>query len=396
MASKPPFAGEKVKVSEVFDLQMGKTPSRKNLSYWNNGDYDWVSIKDLGRYDRFVGRTKETISELGRVESGIKPVPANTLLMSFKLSIGKTAITTRETYTNEAIMAFLDRGYYDFDLGYMWHQFRSKDWMAGTNVAVMGKTLNKQTLGNAIINLPAMSDQLTIARQLDEVHALTDLTKNRLRMLDQLIKSRFVEMFGDPSDNPLGWRRESLLALGDCKNGMNYRADDSGYNVLSLGVADFKDRAFLKDMSLLSRVSISEKPKESYLLKDGDIIFVRSNGNKELVGRCLAVFPGESEVIFSGFCIRLRLHNDCVRMPFLLWTLKQPSMRRKMFGRGANVQNLNQEILGNLQVPLPPLAKQDEFLSFVTQVDKSRFVVQRQIEKLQTLYDSLAQEYFGD
>lgn len=79
---KPPFVGEKVRVSEVFDLQMGKTPSRKNLSYWNNGDYDWVSIKDLGSYDRFVGRTKETISELGRVESGIRPVPANTIFMS--------------------------------------------------------------------------------------------------------------------------------------------------------------------------------------------------------------------------------------------------------------------------------------------------------------------------
>ena len=70
-----------MKVSDVFDLQMGKTPSRKNLEYWNNGDHEWVSIKDLGSYSKYVGTTKETISELGRKESGIKPVPKDTLIM---------------------------------------------------------------------------------------------------------------------------------------------------------------------------------------------------------------------------------------------------------------------------------------------------------------------------
>ena len=62
MTSKPQFGGERVKVSDVFDLQMGKTPSRKNLEYWNNGDHEWVSIKDLGSYSKYVGTTKETIS----------------------------------------------------------------------------------------------------------------------------------------------------------------------------------------------------------------------------------------------------------------------------------------------------------------------------------------------
>lgn len=189
---KPEFAGKWVPISQAFDLQMGKTPSRDVPEYWNNGDHDWVSIKDLGSYEKYVGRTSETISERGRAESGIKPVPANTLLMSFKLSLGKAAITTRETYTNEAIMAFLDKGTYDVDIDYMWHQFRSKDWSAGTNTAVMGKTLNKKTLGSTLIRVPPMAEQREVAKRLDFVERVLSLLRRERTALNDLVKSRLV------------------------------------------------------------------------------------------------------------------------------------------------------------------------------------------------------------
>lgn len=110
MTNKPQFVGKKVRVSDVFDLRMGKTPSRKNWSYWHDGNHDWISIADLGSFGKYVGRTKERINDLAIAETGIKPAPANTVLMSFKLSLGKTAITTIPVYTNEAIMAFVDKG----------------------------------------------------------------------------------------------------------------------------------------------------------------------------------------------------------------------------------------------------------------------------------------------
>ena len=170
-------------------MQMGKTPSRDIPEYWNNGEHDWVSIKDLGSYEKYVGKTSETISELGRVKSGIKSVPANTLLMSFKLSLGKTAITTKETYTNEAIMAFLDKGTYDVDIDYMWHQLQSKDWTVGTNTAVMGKTLNKKTLSATKIRVPSISEQKEIAKHLDVVQETLSLLSLELKTLDDLVKS---------------------------------------------------------------------------------------------------------------------------------------------------------------------------------------------------------------
>ena len=394
-ANKPPFDGEWVKVAEVFNLQIGKTPSRKKMEYWNTGEYDWVSIKDLGSYGRFVGRTKETISELGRIESGIKQVPSNTLLMSFKLSLGKTSITTRPIYTNEAIMAFLDKGTFQFDLGYMWHQFRTKDWATGTNMAVMGETLNKKTLGSALIRLPDLRTQRMVASHLDVIQGQLEIAAKKLERLDTLVKSRFVEMFGDPAENTMSWDSASLTSLGRCKNGMNFKSKESGIELPCLGVGDFKDRTFINGVSEMGRVNLDTMPSEGYSLKDGDIVFVRSNGNKRLVGRCLAVFPNGEKAVYSGFCIRLRIESDRVRIPYLVWALRHPSMRQQMFGRGANVQNLNQKLMSNVEVPIPPLPEQDCFLDFVAEVDKSRFVVQQKIEKLQMLYDSLAQEYFG-
>lgn len=92
----------KAKFSDAFELQMGKTPSRNNPEYWN-GNNKWISISDLGNSNKFISETKECISDKGVKESKIKIVPKGTVIMSFKLSIGKTAITAEDMYTNEAI-----------------------------------------------------------------------------------------------------------------------------------------------------------------------------------------------------------------------------------------------------------------------------------------------------
>ena len=372
--SKPRFVGGKVRVSDAFDLRMGKTPSRKNPAYWRDGGHDWVSIADLGSFGKYVGVTKERINDLAISESGIKPAPANTVLMSFKLSLGKTSITTEPVYTNEAIMAFVDKGVYPVDASFMYHQCRAKDWTAGTNTAVMGKTLNKKTLGQAYVHLPALEVQKMIAARLDFIDEQIRASKSSADKLEHLVKSRFVEMFGDPVLNPKGWSTHNLKALGELKNGVNFKSVDNGFEIKCLGVGDFKDRYAIKDMSLVSDVSLNDEPNANQLLQDGDVVFVRSNGNKALVGRCLAIFPGEEEVTFSGFCIRFRNASKKLELDYLLNCLKTDSIRRAMTGRGANIQNLSQSLLSKIEIPLPPIALQREFAAFVSQVDKSRFV----------------------
>lgn len=216
-----------------------------------------------------------------------------------------------------------------------------------------------------------------------------------VKKLDELIKSRFVEMFGDPVINPMCWERKPFLQIGSCKNGMNFHNDESGVNIHCLGVGNFKDLSTIQDTSVLPIISLNEMPSDEYMLQNNDIVFVRSNGNKALVGRCLTVYPYNIPTTFSGFCIRFRIENRSVAAPYLLRVLKSDSIRNKIKGRGANIQNLNQKILSKLEIPIPPMNLQNQFADFVTQVEKQRATVQQSIDKLETLKKSLMQEYFG-
>lgn len=183
-------------------------------------------------------------------------------------------------------------------------------------------------------------------------------------------------MFGDPVVNEKGWMTKPLLDMGQCKNGMNFHYDDKGIEINCLGVGDFKNLSVIDNTEELPTVSLNEMPSEEYLLKDDDIVFVRSNGNKALVGRSLAVYPGDVPTTFSGFCIRYRKYDNEIIVPYLLRVLKTDSMRVKMAGRGANIQNLNQQILGTLVIPVPPIELQEQFANFVKQVDKSKVTKQ--------------------
>jgi len=363
----------RVKLKDIFDLQMGKTPSRSNLEYWNTTDYKWISIADLTKTSKYIFETKEYLSKSAIKDSGIKVIPANTVVMSFKLSIGKTAITKEDMYSNEAIMAFKDKHVINIIPEYIFYLFKYKNWEECSNKAVMGKTLNKATLSEIEVEICSIEKQRQIVNILDKIMSAVDGRKQELQLLDELIKARFVEMFGDPVANDKGWKMKPLLDMGKCKNGMNFHYDDSGVEISCLGVGDFKDLSVIDNTKKLSIVSLNEMPSEEYLLKDGDIVFVRSNGNKDLVGRSLAIYPGKLPTTFSGFCIRYRIHDDEITVPYLLRVLKMESMRKKMAGRGANIQNLNQQILGTLVIPVPPIELQNQFVDFVRAIDKSKF-----------------------
>ena len=191
----------RIKLRQAFDLQMGKTPARNRPDYWN-GDHKWISIADIGNAGKFLTKTKESITKAGIDGSGIKVVPQGTVIMSFKLSIGKTAITSEDMYTNEAIMAFIDNGKFAVDTDYLYHLCCGTNWTAGTNKAVMGLTLNKATLLEKEIPLPDINEQHEIATKLDKIDAIIAERQQQLELIDQAVKSRFIELFGEPELNP--------------------------------------------------------------------------------------------------------------------------------------------------------------------------------------------------
>ena len=272
----------------------------------------------------------------------------------------------------------------------MWNYFDSH------KTGSVNPLLNWKDFSQFEFELPPIEEQRRIATLLWAVERTRQAYRDLLVWIDELVKSQFVEMFGDPVDNPMNWPTKPLTSMGACKNGMNFHAGDSGVDINCLGVGDFKDYSIIDDTSKLPLVSLNAMPDSEYLLQDGDIVFVRSNGNKALVGRSVAVFPGKNPTTFSGFCIRFRLADtNAVQMEYLLQVLKTDSIRKRMQGRGANIQNLNQQILSTLDIPLPPNDLQDQFIRFINQTDKSKLAIRKAIESLEKSRNVIMKSIFG-
>lgn len=387
-----------VKLSDMFTLQMGKTPSRDNSAYWN-GTHKWVSIADLGKAAKYITDTKECITDMAVSETGIKATPKDTVIMSFKLSIGKTAVTAEEIYTNEAIMSFINKGIYDLDIDYIYHLFSGKDWSEGTNKAVMGVTLNKATLSQISIPLPPIGEQRKFAYNLDKVTYLIEICNAILEKLDLLVKSRFVEMFGDLANPECQW--DSCKLIEACANVDNIKCGPFGTQLnkdeyMSSGIAVWEIPQINSSFQTKPTHFISQEKAEqlqSYSITAGDIAMSRK-GN---VGKC-AVFPKTfSDGIIHSDVLRIRLDFKRVNPVFIMCQLhysRDVQRQIDLVSSGAIMAGINVTKLKQILIRIPPFQLQEQFAAFVAQIDKSRLAVKKVLEKAETLKKALMQKYF--
>ena len=364
----------KYKLEEIFDLQMGKTPSRNTPEYLNTCDNKWISIGDLTHTGKYITETKEYLSDAAVEGSGIKIIPANTVVMSFKLSIGKTAITAEDMYSNEAIMAFHDKHVVELMPEYIYYMFKYKNWDEGTNKAVMGKTLNKATLSEL----------------LDKVSRILEARNEELDKLDNLIKARFVELFGDISINDKGWDIEPLGNLCTIVRGGSPRPIEHflGGDVPWIKIGDATDGDNIYLNSTKEHI-IQEGVKKSRLVKAGSLIF--ANCGVSLGFARIITFDG---CIHDGW-LAMEDIDERLDKVFLLQALNQMTEQFRAIAPAGTQPNLNTAIMKAYRQVLPPLELQKEFIAFVEQVDKSKVAVQKALDEAQLLFDSLMQEYFG-
>ena len=377
----------KIQLRQAFDLQMGKTPARNRPDYWN-GDHKWISIADIGNAGKFLTKTKESITAAGIDGSGIKVVPQGTVIMSFKLSIGKTAITSEDMYTNEAIMAFIDNGKFAVDTNYLYHLCCGTNWTAGTNKAVMGLTLNKATLLEKEIPLPDINEQHEIATKLDKIDALIAERQQQLELIDQAVKSRFVELFGDLKSNPMEWPVVPFTEFAKIDGNMT--TDYEKYaDYPHIGIDSIeKDTGALKGYRTVREDGVISG---KYIFTPQHIIYskIRPNLNK-------VALPD-----FEGLCSAdaypiLPNHSNCNRV-FLAIALRSEYFLEYIlqFSSRTNLPKVNRKEITGFRMPLPPLKLQEQFAAFVEQTDKSKLAVQKGLQELEILKKSLMQQYFG-
>ena len=391
------------KLKDIFDLQMGKTPSRNNSDYWNTEDYKWISIADLSKTGKYISDTKEYLSEVAVEESGIKVIPANTVIMSFKLSIGKTAITAEDMYSNEAIMAFHDKHVVDILPEYIFYMFKYRNWDEGSNKAVMGKTLNKVTLSEVEIEVCSIDEQREIVRVLDKMMDILSGRENELALLDDLIKARFVELFGDPVHNPKDWTVKSLGELSiQINSGNTPKGGEQVY--VEKGITFFrsqnvwKDRLEMDDIAYIDEETHASMSRSS--LKHGDILMTKTgriNTENSSLGRA-ALYMGEDDAAnVNGHVYFIRLKPG-VNNKFILRILVSDEYRdyiRSVCVGGIDKRQLNKNHIEDFPIICPPDDMVDEYISLVEQVDKSKVAVKNALDQTKLLFESLMQRYFG-
>ena len=206
-----------VPLQQICGIQIGKTPSRSVPEYWG-GELPWVTISDFAE-DRIITTTKERITRIGAAKSGSKRIPRGTLLLSFKLSLGKRAISGCDLFTNEAIAALHILDHDAADRDYLYWALGSIDYDRLVDRAAKGKTLNKAKLKLLRISLPPLAEQQRIAGILDAVDALRAKRREALAQLDNLLQSAFLDMFGDPVTNPMEWDISVLGEVGEVVTG---------------------------------------------------------------------------------------------------------------------------------------------------------------------------------
>ena len=393
----------KYKLKEIFDLQMGKTPARNNDKYWNSKDYKWISIADLTSTDKYINNTKEYISQSAVTESGIKIIPANTVVMSFKLSIGKTAILSEDMYSNEAIMAFHDKHVVELLPEYIYYLIKAKNWNGGSNRAVMGQTLNKATLSEIEVDVHTIDEQRKIVELLNLVGEIIYKRNTQLSKLGDILSARFVEMFGDPVKNTKGWEVKRLGELSIQINSGNTPKGGSSVYV-DEGIAFFRSQNVWKDhLEMEDIVYISNDTHASMKrsgLKNGDILMTKTgriNTENSSLGRA-ALYVGEDDKAnVNGHVYFIRLKPE-VNNKFILRILVSVEYRdliRRVCVGGIDKRQLNKEHIENFPIICPPDSLIDKYIELVDHIDKSKVEVQKALDKAQLLFDSLMQKYFG-
>nr|WP_167737292.1 restriction endonuclease subunit S [Acinetobacter haemolyticus] len=385
-------------MKDICTIQIGKTPSRHESDYWRDGTHAWLSIADMNQ-GRYLNNTKEYITDLGVKASNIKLIPKNTLVLSYKLSIGKVGITQKPMYTNEAIASLTELDS-QVDINYLYWALQHIDLLENADRAAMGKTLNKAKLSEVKIPLPPLEEQRRIASILDQADELRQKRQQAIEKLDQLLQATFIDMFGDPVSNPKGWDK---LTIEKMLNNEKYSLKrgpfggalkkeifvESGYLVYE------QYHALNNDFSFQRYFIDEDKYKElkAFGVNPKDIIVSCSGVN---LGKLAEVPEGSPAGIINQALLKISLNQSIILNDVFIDIFMHPSFKKAFYGdfRGAAIPNFPpMSVFKEFEFIVPPLEIQKKYQSVKSQVKALQ--KNHQLADEMNLFSSLQNQAFN-
>lgn len=321
------------------------------------------------------------------------------LLMSLTGNVGRVAILEKELLPaalNQRV-ACLRLKSNKITKSYLFHFLNSNFFeqqciMASNGVAQ--KNMSTEWLKDYEIPLYTPNQQEEIVTVLNAAQSILSSRRQQLQKLDELVKARFVEMFGAYPLNPMGWKKGTIRdVVADVRYGSSRPAVDGGkYPYLRMNNITYGGEL---DLSDVKRIDVPENELGKCTVRRGDVLFNRTN-SKELVGKT-CVYDRDEMMVLAGFVIRVRV-NDVVLPEFLSAFLNTDFSKRTLLGMckaAIGQANINAQEMQNIGIYIPPIELQREFVQFKNQTDKSKAVIQKALDEAQLLFDSLMQKYFG-
>ena len=381
------------RLGELCNIVSGGTPSRTKTEFWNNGTIPWVKIGDIK--EKYINETDEFITKEGLDGSSTKMLPAGTILYTIFATLGEVGILEIAACTNQAIAGIMINDIKQLNTDYLYYYLKSKKtYVNRVGRGVAQNNINMSMLKALEVPVPELSKQLEIVKVIDKAYEVIEDRKQELKCLDNLIRARFVEMFGDPVLNEKGWK---IVTVGDIVTEVRYgtskpAVEGGKYPYLRMNNLTADGHLDLKD---LKYIDISEDEIEKCVVRKGDVLFNRTN-SIELVGKT-AVFDLTEEMVIAGYIIRVRLTKEMLPVVFSQYMNLEPLkvILRGMAKGAVNQANINAQELQSIKVYIPDMKLQNQFADFVQQIDKSKDSVQKALDEAQLLFDSLMQQYYG-
>lgn len=382
-----------IKLGEICNFQSGGTPSKNNSEFFD-GTIPWVTTTALNGSKIDERNAATWITEKAIKESAAKIVPANSIMVGTRVGVGKVAVNTVEMSTSQDIISLIDINEERWDKDYLCKFLQSKsDYLNSQARGATIKGIKINVLAELAVPDISVKEQCRISEVLNTVTKLINARQQQLAKLDELVKARFVEMFGDPVLNPYGFEKVPLSELAEIKIGpfgsLLHKEDyiEGGHPLLN--PSHIVDGNIVPDKKLtISDEKYNEL--EAYHLHFGDVVM----GRRGEMGRC-AVVMGEGFLCGTGSLL-IRTRGE-VTADFIQKVISFPSFKKTIedMAVGQTMPNLNVPIVSRFQVVKPPVKVQHRYYSFIGEVDNLRQQVQKSIEKLKTLKGALMQQYFG-
>ena len=361
---------EYIKLGDLFKITSGGTPSKKNNEFYDDGSIPWIKTGDLKV--KYINSSSEYITELAVEKSSAKLFPRGTVLIAmYGATIGATSILNIEATTNQACCAFLPNN--KIKAEYLYYFFiANKEKIVSMGVGGAQPNISATILKEIKIPLSSLEKQISIVNLLDKAQELINKRKEQIEALDELVKSKFIEMFGDPILNKKGWEVKRLVEVCEMKAGKNIKAADiypENIGELYPCYGGNGLRGYVKEYS--------------------------HDGNIPLIGRqgalCGNVKYAQGKFYATEHAVVTQPKIE-MNSYWLYFILEQLDLNR--LSTGAAQPGLTVGKLNEVELPISPIELQNKFEEFALQVDKLKFEMEKSLKELEDNFNSLMQKAF--